>query len=154
MLTEEEKNEILEIAGHYDRKRAASIEGLLALQKRRGWISDESLQDLAAILEMSTAELDSVATFYNLIYREPVGKHVILLCDSISCWICGCGSIAAHFRRRLNLNFGETTPDGRFTLLPIACLGNCDHAPAMMIDDDTYGNLTPDKLDEILESYR
>src|SRR5262249_28598428 len=98
-----------------------------------------------------TDELDGVATFYNLIFRRPVGQHVILLCDSVSCWIMGYERLQTHLRTRLGITLGETTADGQFTLLPIPCLGTCDHAPALMIDDALYRDLDPEKLDLVLE---
>ena len=154
MLTEKEQKEIQHEFEHYETKRAACIEALKIVQKHRGWISDDAVKDIAAFLEMSPDEVDSVASFYNLIYRHPVGKHVILLCDSVSCWVMGSTSIGEHLKQKLGIDYGETTDDKRFTLLPIACLGTCDHAPVMMIDHDTHRNLTPEKIDEILEKYR
>jgi NADH-quinone oxidoreductase subunit E len=94
-----------------------------------------------------------VATFYNLIFRKPVGKHVILLCDSVSCWIMGYTRLREHLQSRLGIRLGETTADGQFTFLPIVCLGTCDHAPAMMIEDELYRDLDPEKLDAVLELY-
>jgi NADH-quinone oxidoreductase subunit E len=102
---------------------------------------------------MTVDELEGVASFYNLIFRKPVGRHVILICDSISCWIMGYERMREHLTTRLGINLGETTADGRFTLLPIDCLGACDHAPALMIDDDLHGDLDPEKIDEILNKY-
>jgi len=153
MLTEEEKQEIEAELQHCEHKQAACIDALKIVQRHRGWVSDESLRDVAELLEMTPEELDSVATFYNLIFRRPVGQHVILLCDSVSCWILGCDNIREHLTARLGIGFGETTPDGLFTLLPMACLGACDRAPAMMVDDELYGNLDPEKVDEILRKY-
>jgi NADH-quinone oxidoreductase subunit E len=83
-----------------------------------------------------------------------VGRHIILVCDSVSCWIMGYESMVRHLQERLGIGLGETTADGVFTLLPIACLGACDQAPAMMIDDELYGNLDEKKIDEILASFR
>ena len=123
------------------------------MQEHRRWISDESLRDVAAYMEMSPEELDSVATFYNMVFRKPVGRHVILLCDSISCWVMGYDNILAYLTGKLGIKLGETTRDGRFTLLPNVCLGTCDCAPALMIDNDTYRNLTTYQLDEILNKY-
>ena len=102
---------------------------------------------------MTPDELDGVATFYNLIFRKPVGKHVILVCDSVSCWIMGYEEVRSHLLNRLGIQFGQTTGDGRFTLLPVPCLGACDQAPAMMVNDKLYGNLDPAKIDEILEAH-
>lgn len=134
-------------------KKAACIEALKIVQGQRRWVSDESVADIAAILEMSTAEVDSVATFYNLIFRRPVGRHVILLCDSISCYVMGYTEIKQQLMELLQIKYGQTTPDERFTLLPNACLGTCDHAPAMMIDNDLYRDLTTASLSQILEQY-
>jgi NADH-quinone oxidoreductase subunit E len=154
MLTDAERQEIEGHVAEYPYKRAACIEALKVVQRHRGWVSDESIDDIAALLGMTPAELDNVATFYNLIFRKPVGKHVILLCDSVSCWIMGYEKMRQHLSERLGINFGETTPDGEFTLLPIVCLGDCDHAPVMMVDSDTHNNLSADKIDQILERYR
>jgi NADH-quinone oxidoreductase subunit E len=153
MLTEEEKKEIDAEIGHYPDKRAVCIDALKIVQRRRRWISDDNLRDLAEYLGMTPDELDNVATFYNLIFRKPVGRHVILLCDSVSCWIMGYERLREAFKNRLGIDFGETTPDERFTFLPIVCLGTCDHAPAMMIDDELYRDLDPAKLDEILTKH-
>jgi len=154
MLADQEKREIDEELLKYDRKRAAAPETLKIVQKYRGWISNESLDDIARYLDMTTHELDSVATCYNLIFRKPVGRHIILICDSVSCWIMGYEQVVKHIKRRLGVELGQTTSDRRFTLLPVACLGACDKAPAMMVDDDLYVELSPTKVDEILDGYR
>jgi NADH-quinone oxidoreductase subunit E len=154
MLTAEEKNEIEAEFPRYEQKRAVSVEALKIVQQHRGWVSDEALVAVAEFLEMTPAELDAVATFYNLIFRKPVGKHVILVCNSVTCWIMGYEDILGHLKQRLGIELGETTADGLFTLLPIVCLGACDQAPAMMVDDTLYGNLDPAKIDEILANYR
>jgi len=153
MLTAEEKKEIEAEFPRYEQKRAVCVDALKVVQRHRGWVSDEVLIAVAEFLEMTPAELDGVATFYNLIFRKPVGKHVILVCDSVSCWIMGYEHILQHLQDRLGIVLGETSADGVFTLLPIVCLGACDQAPAMMIDDELYGNLDPAKIDEILANY-
>ena len=153
MLTAEEKHEIEKAISLVPVKKAAGIEALKIVQEHRKWVSDESLRDVARFMDMSPEELDSVATFYNLIFRKPVGRHVILLCDSISCWVMGYENILEHLTKQLKIKFGETTTDGRYTLLPNCCLGTCDCAPALMIDHDLYRNLTIDQLDEILKKY-
>jgi NADH-quinone oxidoreductase subunit E len=153
MLTPEELAEIEVEVTHYERKRAACVEALKAVQRSRGWVSDESLSDLADFMEMTTDELDSVATFYNLIFRKPVGRHIILICTSVSCWVMGHEKVLDQIRERLGIGLGETTTDGRFTLLPNVCLGACDLAPALMIDDDLHGNLDTRKIDDILAGY-
>ncbi len=150
MLSPEERREIEAEFAHYPDKRALTIDAMKVVQKHRGWVSDEALKDIAELLEVSVDELDSVATFYNLIFRKPVGRHVIMVCDSISCWIMGYDRLRDQLTKRLGVKMGETTPDGRFTLLPIVCLGTCDHAPAMMIDNDLHRDIDMDRLDSIL----
>ena len=153
MLTTEEKNEIEKVIGEVPVRKSACIEALKVVQHHRRWISDESLRDVADYMGMSAEELDSVATFYNLLFRKPVGRHIILICDSISCWVMGYDNIRNSLVERLGINYGETTPDERFTLLPNCCLGTCDTAPALMIDKDLYKNVTLDQLDGILNKY-
>lgn len=153
MLSQEEIREIKDQIRLYRQKRGACLKAVSIVQRNRGWVSDESLKELAALLEMTPAELDSVATFYSLIFRRPVGRHVILICDSVTCWIMGYENLLDHLRSRLGVGLGGTTEDGRFTLLPVTCLGACDHAPAMMIGDELYTDLTAEKLDEILARY-
>ncbi|HLF74220.1 MAG TPA: NADH-quinone oxidoreductase subunit NuoE, partial [Anaerolineales bacterium] len=150
MLTDAERQEIESHLADYPYKRAACIEALKIVQRQRGWVSDENIKDVAALLEMTPDELDNVATFYSLIFRQPVGRHVILLCDSVSCWIMGYPDIRRRIKERLGIDLGETTPDGNYTLLPVVCLGDCDHAPVMMIDDDHHNDLDQEKLDRIL----
>lgn len=153
MLSDEERHEIEAEVAIYAQKRAACIEALKVVQQHRGWVSDEALDEVAALLEMTPDELDGVATFYNLIFRKPVGRHVILICDSVSCWIMGYDNLRGHLRSRLGIDLGETTADGRFTLLPSVCLGACDRAPVMMVDDDLHLDLTPERIDQILAGY-
>jgi len=153
MLSDAERQEIEVELGHYARKQAACIEALKVVQRHRGWVSDESLREVAALLDMTPDELDGVATFYNLIFRRPVGQHVMLLCNSVSCWIMGYERLREHVRTHCSINLGETTPDGRLTLLPIPCLGTCDHAPALMVDDELYRDMDPEKLANVLAHY-
>lgn len=154
MLSVEERKEIEAEAAHYPDRRAVCIEALMIVQRRRGWVSDEAVREIAAFLGMTPDEVDGVATFYNLVFRRPVGRHVVKVCDSVSCWVMGYETMRDHLEARLGIRFGETTPDGRFTLLPIVCLGVCDHAPAMMIGDMLYTDLTPEGIDAILEGHR
>ncbi len=150
MLSEQEKQEIEAELKQYEHKRAACVDALKIVQRHRGWVSEDGLKDVAGMLDMTPDELDSVATFYNLIYRKPVGRHVIHICNTISCWIVGQQEVFDHLRSRLGITWGGTSADGKFTLVPIPCLGVCDQAPAMMIDREVYGELTPRRLDEIL----
>ncbi len=154
MLTDAEKKELEAEIAKYERREAACVEALKILQKHRGWVSDAGINDLSSLLGMTCDELDAIATFYSFIFRRPVGRHVIFLCDSVSCWIMGCGGLLDHMKARLGIGLGETTADGRFTLLPVSCIGRCDHAPALMIDSDMHDAVDRAGLDRILESYK
>jgi NADH-quinone oxidoreductase subunit E len=154
MLTEEEIKKIQEEIKQYPYPAVACIDALKIVQHHRGWVSDESVKDIAKLLCISNEEVDGVATFYSRIYRKPVGRNVILICDSVSCMIMGYGSLYEHLSKKLGINFGGTTSDGRFTLLPISCLGDCDNAPAMMINSDHFNRLTIEKIDELLVQYK
>jgi NADH-quinone oxidoreductase subunit E len=154
VLKEEEIRDIRAELGRYPTARAAAPEALRIVQRSRGWVSTEAVRDIAAFLGLGAEEVEGVATFYNLIYRRPVGRHVILVCDSVSCWIMGYEDVRRRLEERLGIGLGQTTSDGRFTLLPIACLGVCHRAPAMIVDGDLHEKLTPEALDRILEEYR
>jgi len=149
-LTPEEIHDIEHEKTHYPYAQAVGLEALKIVQKYQGWVSDESLLAVAEYLGLPPDELEGVATFFNMIFRRPVGKNVILLCDSVACWMLGCDSLKSHISGRLGIDYGQTTSDNQFTLIPVPCLGDCDKAPTMMIGDVTYRNLTPAKIDAIL----
>ncbi|HHZ94142.1 MAG TPA: NADH-quinone oxidoreductase subunit NuoE [Flavobacteriales bacterium] len=148
-LTAEEIQEIDTELSHVPYKSGAAIDALTIVQSKRGWISDESLRAIAHHLEMSAEDLEGVATFYNLIYRQPVGEKVILLCDSVSCWICGADTIKEKISAKLGIDYGETTHDNRYTLIPVPCLGACDRAPVMMVGDDLHRNIDDKIIDSV-----
>ena len=154
MLTENERLRINHERPQYKDERALCIDALKIIQEERGWISDEVIGDVAEYLHLAPAEVEGVATFFNLIYWRRPGQHVILICDSVSCWTLGSKELIDHLQKKLGIKLGQTTPDGMFTLLPAACLGICDKAPAMMIDRELYTELTCQKADEILDSFR
>jgi NADH-quinone oxidoreductase subunit E len=154
MLTPEEIREIEAEAAHYPTRQAVSIDALRILQNHRRWVSDDAVRDLAEYLGMTASDLDGVASFYNLIYRKPVGRHVIHLCDSVSCWVVGYERVRRALSTHLGIEFGETTADQRFTLLPIVCLGCCDRAPAMLVDGELHVHLNPDNVASELEKYK
>ena len=150
MLSQKELDDIQAEVAHSPTSRSVCIDALMIIRKHRGWVSDEALADLASVIHMTPAELESVATFHNLIFRKPVGRHVIMVCDSVSCWLTGEERLLDYLRRKLGIQLGQTTEDGAFTLLPTVCLGHCEQAPVMMLDDEIIGNLTEDKIDQIL----
>ncbi len=154
MLTDAIKQEIESHIHEPEHRAAACTEALRIVQRERGWIDDESLREIAEFLGMSPHELDGVATFFNLIHRRPVGRHVIRICASVSCWVMGYEGLQAKLLAHLGVGLGETTPDGRFTVVPNQCLGCCDRAPALMIGRDLHRDVNPDALDALLEPYR
>lgn len=154
VLSEEERHEIEHELTHYPDSRAASIEALKIVQKHRGWVSDEAIPVIAAAIHISAADLEGVATFYNLIFRQSVGRHVIKVCDSISCHLTGYDDLRDALIEHLGVRLGGTTPDNRYTLLPICCLGACDRGACLMIDDDLHGPVEPAQVKSLLEAYK
>ena len=150
-LSVEELSAIDKELKHAPYKSAVAIDALKIVQSHRGWVSDSSIKEIATYLEMSSEELDSIATFYNLIFRRPVGENVILFCDSVSCWIRGCTKLESHINKTLGITRGQTTNDEKFTLVPVPCLGACDKALVMMVGDSLHENLTEESIDKILE---
>ena len=153
-LSNEEIEAIEAEVAHLPDRQSAAIEALQIVQAKRGWISDESLSAIARLLDMSSAELDSIATFYNLIFRQPVGRHVVMVCDSVSCYVMGCDRVRQAVAEHLGVEPGQTTDDGRFTLLPIVCLGACDRAPVMMVDDELIGDVVADEVSKLLDPFK
>lgn len=154
MLPNELKESLEEKIAHADHRREMVVDVMLALQEHYGYLSDEAVEAAAALLGMSPLEVEELATFYTFIYRQPVGKYVIHVCDSVICWMDGYDSIKNHLCQKLGIKLGATTADGLFTLLPVCCIGYCDLSPAMLINRKVYGHLTPQKIDEILEQLR
>ena len=153
VLSDAERAAIEEEMHHYEDPRAASIEALKIVQQARGWVPDGAADAIGAILGIPASDVEGVATFYSQIFRQPVGRHIIRVCDSMPCYIGGHESVLDSIRKELGSGPGQTTADNRFTLLPECCLGNCDKAPALMIDDDTFGNVTADSVAALLEDY-
>jgi NADH-quinone oxidoreductase subunit E len=153
VLTDDDRRELEELLAHYGQRSSGVITVLKFLQKRRGSIDDESVRDAAELVGLTTHEAESVASFYNLLHRKAVGRHVILLCDSFACYLMGYDDVRRYLEQRLGIQMGQTTADGRFTLLPIVCLGACHLAPAMLVDEDLHGPLDPATIDRILARY-
>jgi NADH-quinone oxidoreductase subunit E len=156
MLPNELKESLEEKIAHADHPREMVVDVMLALQEHYGFLSDDAVEAVAALLGMSPLEVEELATFYTFIYREPVGKYVIHVCDSVICWMDGVESISIqdYLCRKLDIAVGATSADGLFTLLPVCCIGYCDLSPAMLINRKVYGHLTPQKLDEIIDKLR
>jgi NADH-quinone oxidoreductase subunit E len=134
--------------------RELVVDAMLTVQERDGHLSDAGLREVAEMVGMSPLEVEELATFYTFIYREPVGKYVIHVCDSVICWMDGADSLRDELCRRLGIAMGETTPDGLFTLLPVCCIGYCDRSPAILVNRKAHGPLTPESLDALLDRLR
>lgn len=154
MLPKALEESLVEKIAFADHPRELLVDIMLELQGHYGYLSDEAIEEAAGLLGMSPLEIEEVATFYTFLYREPVGKYVIHVCDSVICWMDGYESIKDYLCKKLDIDLGETSADGLFTLLPVCCIGYCDRSPAMLINRKVYGHLTPQKIDEILEKLR
>ena len=152
-LSDAERSAIEHEMHHYEDPRAASIEALKIVQKARGWVPDGAADAIGEVLGIPASDVEGVATFYSQIFRQPVGRHIIRVCDSMTCYIGGHESVVESIQQQLGIGLGQTSTDGRFTLLPVCCLGNCDKAPALMIDDDTFGDVSPASVSQLLEAY-
>ncbi len=124
------------------------------LQRHYGWLSDEALDEASQLLGLTQLQVEELATFYEMIYRRPVGRHVVHVCDSISCWASGGETLLESLSRLLEIEPGSTTADDAVTLLPCSCLGNCGEAPCMMVGETQYGRLNPEIAALIVTSLR
>jgi NADH-quinone oxidoreductase subunit E len=154
MAASDLRKEIERQIGSAEHPRELAVDVMLALQEEYGYLNDAAVEETATLLGMSPLEVEELATFYTFIYRQPVGKFVIHLCDSLICWMDGYISIRDYLSRKLGVAMGETTNDGLFTLLPVCCIGYCDRSPAMLINRKAYGPLTAEKIDAILEELK
>ena len=134
--------------------REAAVDVMKELQRHYGWLTDEALEEASQLLGLSPLQVEELATFYEMIYRRPVGRHVVHVCDSISCWASGGETLLESLARVLEIEPGSTTADGSVTLLPCSCLGNCGEAPCMMIGAIQYGRMTPEISSRIVASLR
>jgi len=134
--------------------REAAVDVMKVLQAHYGWLTDEAVIEAADLLGLSPLQVEELATFYEMIYRRPVGRKVIHVCDSISCWSLGGESLLQKIAGLLGIHVGETTADSLFTLLPCCCLGNCGQAPTLLIGEKLYGKVTAEGAAEIIRKER
>ena len=154
MLSEETKKKILESRERFHDRRSAVIPALHALQEEKGCVTEEGMDEIARLLELSQSDVGGVATFYSMFFKHPVGKYVLDVCTTLSCSLLGAEHLAHYLSEKLGIKVGETTEDGIFTLRTVECLGACGNAPVMMVGDTYYENLTPEKLNGILDELR
>ena len=134
--------------------REAAVDVMKELQRHYGWLTDEALEEASQLLGLSPLQVEELATFYEMIYRRPVGRHVVHVCDSISCWASGGETLLESLAHLLEIEPGSTTADGAVTLLPCSCLGNCGEAPCMMVGEEQYGRMTPETGAQIVADLR
>ncbi|MFC2075483.1 NADH-quinone oxidoreductase subunit NuoE [candidate division KSB1 bacterium] len=139
------------LIARYPYRSAALLPVLHLLQERYGSVADEHIKPIAQLVDVPPIRVREVITFYTMFYRPGRGRYVIQVCRTLSCSLLGADNLYDHLRKKLGVDNGETTADGRFTLMKVECLGACDIAPVMQINDKTYGELTEDKIDRILE---
>jgi len=154
MIPEGLRRELEARINEAEHPRECVVDVMYALQKHYGYLSDEAVQEVGSLLGMTPLEVDELATFYDFIYREPVGKYVIHACDGVVCWMFGQESVLHHLCKVLKVAVGETTPDGLFTVLPAVCIGDCDHAPSVLVNGRFHGSLNPERIDAIIEELR
>ncbi len=151
MIPDQLKNTLEQRVAAAITPREAAVEVMKELQRHYGWLTDEALTEAAQLLGLTPVQVEELATFYEMIYRRPVGKRVVHVCDSISCWAMGGESLLQQLAAHLGIEVGGTTGEGMFTLLPCCCLGNCGESPTMMVGDNIYGGLTLEKALAVLQ---
>jgi NADH-quinone oxidoreductase E subunit len=154
MLSESACQQIQDLISKYPEKRSALIPSLHIVQKELGYISQDTMREVAQIFGLSPNEVHEVTSFYTMFHRKPVGKYVIQVCTNISCQLCNAEGIMDHLTKKLGIKPGETTSDNKFTLLEVECLGSCGTSPVVQINEDYYEDLTPEKLSMILDSLK
>jgi NADH-quinone oxidoreductase subunit E len=151
LLTEEMKKHLADkYFPRYPTKRAALLPALHHVQHAYGWIPMQAMEEIAAFLELAPAEVLDTATFYEEYWLKPKGKYLFQVCRSLSCEICGSNSLTQHLMKKLNIEIGETTPDKRYTLVELECLGSCGTAPAMLVNEVLYENVTTETIDQLI----
>ncbi|OQM34454.1 NADH-quinone oxidoreductase subunit NuoE [bacterium endosymbiont of Pedicinus badii] len=149
-FSENEKIDIEKEKKKYENPRSAVIEVLKIAQKKIGWIDSTAIFEVSRILNISSVEVEEIATFYSQIFRKPVGKNIIRYCDSIVCYIKGYKNILKEIKKFLKINTGETTKDNKFTIIPTCCLGYCYKSPVIMINDEIFVDLNEKKIKKLL----
>ncbi|OGR44725.1 MAG: hypothetical protein A2X35_05340 [Elusimicrobia bacterium GWA2_61_42] len=153
-LTEEFKAKAAHICARYPRKDAALIPLLQELQGQAGFVAEEAMDALAQYLELPYARVKGVVTFYTMFNRAPLGKYHLQVCRNISCHMAGAPALLGRLKEKLGIAEGETTKDGLFTLSTVECLGACGTAPVLQANEDYFENLTPEKLDALIDDLK
>ncbi len=152
MLSDAAYRKIKALMARYPQQRSALIPSLQIAQKEIGYLSDETVCEIARVFDLPPNEVNEVVSFYSMFYRKPMGRYVIQVCTNISCLLCNAEEIVRHLTRRLGIQLGETSADMKYTLLEVECLGSCGTSAVIQINEDYFEDLTPEKLDTILDS--
>jgi NADH-quinone oxidoreductase subunit E len=154
MLSEATKHRIVELVNRYPHRRSALLPSLYLVQQEIGYVSEQAMIDVGELLQLTPADVKSVASFYTMFYKEPVGRHAVDICTNLACKARGCDEVVAYVLKKLNVGFGETTADGRFLVEEVECLGQCERAPMLEIDLAPFGPLdSPETLDGVWDRY-
>lgn len=146
--------EIERIHKFYPTKEALLLPVLHAAQRAEGWLSDDTMTLVADKLEMPKPKVKQVASFYTMFLKKPVGKCHLQVCNNIACWLRGSEKIIHHIEHKLGIQLGETTPDGKFTLAEVECLGSCGTAPVVQVNDDYHENLSIEQVNALIEEWQ
>jgi NADH-quinone oxidoreductase E subunit len=153
-LSEASKAKISALMAKYPRKRSALLPALYVAQAEMGYVTHGAMRDLAEMMDITPTEVEGVASFYTMFAKRPVGEYVLQVCTTLSCALNGGVRLLKHLERRLGVHAGETTPDGKFTLVPVECLAACGYAPMMQVNDQYVENLTLEQADRLIEQLR
>lgn len=152
VLSDKAVEAIRQAQARYPHPRSALMPALRIVQEELGWLPGEAVVQVANLLGLTPAEVLSVASFYTMYNRRPVGKYLVQVCTNVSCSLLGAEHLLEHISRKLGIGVGETTPDGLFTLVEVECLGSCGTAPVMQVNERYYERLTAERVDEILDT--
>jgi NADH-quinone oxidoreductase subunit E len=150
MFSEANENKLDKIITRYPVKRSAILPALFIAQEEHGYVTDDDVKYIADRLDMRVNEVEEVVTFYTMYSRKPIGKYKLQVCRTVSCWLRGAEEITERIQHKLGCGIGETTLDGKFTLMEVECLGYCDLAPCMQVNFEYHEKVTPDRVEEII----
>ncbi len=151
-ILKDETERIEKLFEKYPSRRSAMLPLLWIVQEKTGWVSQESMREVAELLQVTPAEVYEVVSFYTMFHQRPVGKYHFALCDTLACAICGTNEIVDYLKEKHGITGKGVSGDGRFSIELVECIGACSMAPAMLLNEDLHGNLTPESLDRLVES--
>ncbi len=154
MFSDALKQKILDLQKQFPESRSALIPALWRVQEELGYISSEACEELAGLFQTSAAHIHEVLSFYTMFYRKPMGKHQIRVCKTLSCWLLGAGKVTERFKQKLGVELGEVTPEGKYSLEVVECLGACDLAPVVHVNETQHGKVTPEAAEKLIQELK